>query len=160
MSIDRLGALSARLDLLEKQNRRLKRAGTLLLVVLGALLTMAFQAKDKDKKGSKSLEINKLTFKDADGVERGYLVVRKDGIGLGFAEDGTVRSGLILNADGAAVKFYKSGVANCGMGVQEGGVSLAIKGIAPGVDTGLNALLNGPGNSLVTTTVFDIPKKK
>lgn len=152
--------LARRVTQLERSNGRWRRFSLASILILGAVLTMAFQGKDKSK-GAKTLEISKLSLKSADGKARGWLVVRKDGIGLVFGDDNGARSGFVLGGDTAALKiFNQDGAVVAGVGVEQNGVITASKTGPNAVNSGLNALVNGTGNVLNAESVFTPPKTK
>lgn len=69
-----LDTLMQRLDHVERENRRLKRVGSMLLISIVSIVLMG-QAT-----GSKVVEAEKFILRDSDGNERGWLTVRK-GVG-------------------------------------------------------------------------------
>jgi len=151
--------LATRLTRLERENRRLKRAGAILLLVGAAGLALGFRAEDKPK--PKDLEASRIILKDVDGNVRGFLAASKDGVGLAFTEeDGDVRSALSLTKNGGAIRFMNdAGDPITGVGVQADGVSLAVKGAASRVSTNINALITSSGTALRADPFFDGKKK-
>jgi len=68
--------LANRVEKLERQNRRMKQAGTIILILAAAVVLMG-QAP-----GTRTVEANEFVLRDADGRIRGWLGVRDDNPGL------------------------------------------------------------------------------
>src|SRR5262245_40175697 len=102
MAAHELEQLLARVERLEKQNRRLKLLGLVVALVIG---TGVLMAAGQDKPPKKTVEANRLSFRDDDGTERGYMTATPDGLGLVFTGGGGSRSGLIVSKDGVVLQF-------------------------------------------------------
>jgi hypothetical protein len=85
-------ALTARLEKLEKQNRRTKQVGIVILILIGSVLLMG-QAATKT-----TLEANEFLLKDATGKVRGRLDISNAEPQLVFTHN--EKSGSILNGNG------------------------------------------------------------
>jgi hypothetical protein len=75
-------ALWSRLESLERQNRRIKRIGTLLLVLAGSVFLMG-----QATKAVKPVEATRFILKNAKGKKRAELGIRLDGPELAFFND-------------------------------------------------------------------------
>ncbi len=89
-----VGTLAQRLNIMERQNRRLKRMG--MVILAGAtVLTLMGQARL-----SRTVEAEKFILKDASGKVRAEIGMGEKGPALRFrAEDGKFRIGLGLVGD-------------------------------------------------------------
>ncbi len=72
-----LQAIVKRLDRLERQNRRMKQAGILLLVIVSAVLLIDLAAPK-----SRIVEAEKFVLRDSAGKPRGGLTVTEEGSAL------------------------------------------------------------------------------
>ncbi|MFQ5852935.1 MAG: hypothetical protein ACE5JU_20435 [Candidatus Binatia bacterium] len=112
--------LARRLDRVERENRRLKRAGVVALAVIGAVVLMG-QAT-----GSKVVEAENFTVRDASGRVRAEL--RMESLTGGWSprlkfydDDGKLRAvlGLVGN-DATELRFFKrNGKQRAGLSVWE-----------------------------------------
>ncbi|MBP1608904.1 MAG: hypothetical protein H6Q04_1139 [Acidobacteria bacterium] len=107
-----IDALWSRLELLERQNRRMKRFGIILLVLAGSLFLMGQAAKT-----SRTVEATKFILKNAKGKKRAELGIRLDGPELAFYDDkeqtllsiGLLEEGpglLVLKSDGKKIVSF------------------------------------------------------
>jgi hypothetical protein len=117
-----LDALVARLEKVETQNRRLKRAGVAVLVLLGAFLVMGGKDQTKDQ----ATHSSKFTLRDANGKDRAWLGMGKDGPTLRFLdENGAERAGLSMMKNGLALSWLDGrGKLMTGLSVQRSGVAV------------------------------------
>jgi hypothetical protein len=117
-----LEALVARLENVEKQNRRLKHIGVAVLIVLGACLAMGGKDQPKDQTAHSS----KFILRDGNGKDRAWLGMGKDGPALHFLdENGAERSGITMMKDGLAVSWLDPrGKLMSGLSVQRSGVAV------------------------------------
>ncbi len=166
---DTLGALEARVDRLERQNRLLKRIGFLSFLVLSAVFLMG-QGKPKPlpPKVIKSMEAGKFIVKDGRGVTRAefglfaekpalvfYDSAQNATLSLGFEEDGT---GLTLfdrnGQTAAALTFGPNGplLALCQRGTKRLNLSVTAQGPALGL-----VGRNGEAKAALALTADDNP---
>ena len=97
-----LQAVLEPLEKLERQNRRLKRAGLLALTAVGALLLMG-QATPK----SRTIEAEKFVLKDSAGKTRAVLSMILDEPGLAiYDEKGIKRADLFVTPNGPGLALY------------------------------------------------------
>lgn len=157
MTTNPFEALQARLDRLERQNCRLKRAGLAGLVVLGAGLALGFA----DQARPKPLEASQLILRDEEGNERGRLIVSKDGLALACTDEGAVRSSLVLSKNSGALKYYGQGRAPVsGVSAQSNGVGLGYRTGRDKADVGVNALMDVLGNTLTADPILAPQEKR
>jgi hypothetical protein len=97
-----LAAVVARLEKVERQNRRLRGAGIAVVVLAAAGLLMG-QAMPKERiVGAEGFQL-----KDRHGMLRAELVVDKDGPGLHLRDDnGKERAKLAVTKDGPRLALY------------------------------------------------------
>jgi hypothetical protein len=107
-------ALWARLESLERQNRRIKRIGVMLLILAGSIFLMGQAAKTV-----RPIEATKFVLKNAKGKKRAELGIRLDGPELAFYDDkeqtllsiGLLEDGpglIMLAADGKKLASFSS----------------------------------------------------
>lgn len=146
-----------RLQKLERENRWMKRAALVALLVVSSALALGFD----EKRGPKQLDPSQLMLRDEEGRERGRIIVSKDGIALVFTEEGQVRSSLVLTRNGAALKYLgTSRDPVSGVSVQSNGVGLGYRRTRDQNDVGVNALMDVLGNALANDPLLTIPEKK
>jgi hypothetical protein len=94
--------MEERLDRLERENRRLKRAGVVVLALIGAVVLMGHVV------GEKVIEAERFVLLDSSGQPRAVLAVAKSGSGLYlYDEKGKLRAGLVGGtADGTGLRVY------------------------------------------------------
>jgi hypothetical protein len=118
-NVENWQALAARLEKLEKQNRRIKGIGIVLLVLAAALVLMG------QTPGHRTVEANEFVLKDADGTVRGRWSVAA--LGPRF---------VLLDATG------KERVA---FNMNPGGAGLTLSDASGRARAHLVATVNGPG---------------
>ncbi len=98
--------LLKRLDRLERQNRRLKLAGSLMLIGF-AVLVMMGQAKPSNV--AKVIEAEKFILRNTDGKTRGVLLILDDGNPalVLFDKDGKMR----VRLDASKLGFFGVGLS-------------------------------------------------
>src|SRR5712691_2469647 len=106
-----LGAVLERLERIEKENRKLKRAGAGVLVLLGAVFLMGqsyvqharAEDADDDSAGARRVEAQSFVVRDAKGNIRAFFGMRPDGtMGLDLSDaSGALHASLGLSDDGA-----------------------------------------------------------
>jgi hypothetical protein len=107
-------ALWSRLELLERQNRRIKRLGTILIFIAGSIFLMGQAAKT-----SRPVEATKFILKNAKGKKKAELGIRLDGPELAFYDDkeqtllsiGLLEEGpgfLVFSSDGKKIASLSS----------------------------------------------------
>lgn len=147
MTLNPMDELLARVERLEKQNRRLKLLGFAVAVVVGTGVLMAAAADDKPQK--KTVEANRISFRDDDGNERGFMVATPEGLGLVFTAGGGARSGLVVNRDGVLLQYLDNqGRPLTGLSVQDSGVCVGFRSQNVGTNAGSNAIRDVIGSSL------------
>ncbi len=94
--------MEERLNRLERENRRLKRAGGVVLGVIAALLLMGHVV------GEKVVEAERFVLLDSSGQPRAVLAVAKGGSGLYLYDNkGKLRAGLVGGtADETGLTLY------------------------------------------------------
>jgi hypothetical protein len=97
-----LAAVMGRLERLERQNRWMKRAGAVVLVLAGVAVLMGGQGQP-----GKTGEPEKLVLRDDKGNERAWLGMARDGPVLRFRDEGgKERLWLGLVKDTPGLAFY------------------------------------------------------
>lgn len=134
-----LERLHERLDQLERQNRRWKLAATLMLVLGGAGILMAAQAKDKNEKIS---EMEKFVLRDPAGKQRAWFGVGKDGPALNFLnDDGNTGSSISMTNNGLVLRLNNNmGKFQAGINLNKSGIFLASYGTGNRIESGPNAI--------------------
>ena len=128
-----------RLERVEAQNRRIKRAGIALVAVVGAALLTGTALS----KSPTIVEAEEFHLVDEKGTIRAELLVDPDGVGLALSDgNGHVRVGLTVKANGV------SGLAF----IDEGGTGRATLGVDRDGSTALT-LFDTHGRSRVATGV-------
>jgi hypothetical protein len=148
-----LDRVLARLDRLERQNRRLKLLITAAVFLLGGVLALAawrpvpLQAEPSQ---SRAVEGDKLTLRDEHGHMRAGLAMGKDGPMLTFYdEQGKARAGLGVGRQGTALRFLDiNGRALSGISVEQGGLAVGYVDEAGQVHAGSDAIKNVVGFAL------------
>ncbi len=94
--------MEERLNRLERENRRLKRAGGVVLGVIAVLLLMGHVV------GEKVVEAERFVLLDSSGQPRAVLAVAEGGSGLYLYDNtGKLRAGLVGgSADETALTLY------------------------------------------------------
>lgn len=113
----------ARLEQLEQQNRLMKIAGLVLLVLVGATMLMG-QAGAK----SKTIEAETLIIRDVEGIERAWLGVAGEFTSL-FLYDpkGEKRLQISVSDNLAALSFFEEGEKiRTGLGILPSGSGLVL----------------------------------
>ncbi len=115
-------AVMRRLEKLERQNRWMKRAGAVVLLLAGAAVLMGGQDQPKGK----SAEPEKYVLRDDKGNERAWLGMAKDGPALRFRDEkGKDRVWLGLLKDTPGLVFSDdNGKRRAAMSTGKGTVSL------------------------------------
>ncbi len=95
-------SLARRVERVEGENRRLKRAGAVILAVMLALVLMGHVA------GEKVVEAERFVLLDSSGQPRAVLAVAKGGSGLYLYDNkGKLRAGLVGGvADETGLTLY------------------------------------------------------
>ncbi len=98
--------LERRLDRVERENRRLKQVGVVVLAVIAAVMLMGHGAP---RKVAKVVEAEKFVLRDADGRVRGRLHTKPDGTaGLSLLDKGgTRRIALSVSPKGSGFEVYE-----------------------------------------------------
>ncbi len=148
--------LGRRVDLLEKQNRRL-RAALVLATLLGGAVIVAQQVPASLAQAERDNgEKDRLTLQDKDGNHRAWLGMGADGApGLYFADpERKSRAVLTLGQGGLIIRLSGNDErATAGISVQPDGVALAVLGRDGKPAIGVNALRTDPGN------IFGLPDR-
>jgi hypothetical protein len=152
-SVPNLDSVLARLDRLERQNRRLRWAIAAAVLLAGGLLALAawrpapLQAEPSQ---SRALEADKFTLRDEHGTTRAGLSIGKAGPMLIFYDErGKARGGFGLSREGTAVRFLdNSGRAVAGLSVERGGVAVGYLDEQGQVHAGSDAIKNVVGFAL------------
>src|SRR5262249_26374403 len=116
-------ALAARLEELEKQNRRLKRGGLAILVVGCAAFLMGSQEHSPDQKSPAG---DPLSLRDAQGKERARWAVGPEGVVLRFLdENGIEQASMGSTREGMAFRLLDpKGRLVTGFSLERTGVAL------------------------------------
>ena len=119
-----LQAVVERLEKVERQNHRLRLAGAVALLLIGAVVLVgATTPKNTDHSTSdfkfKSVEVEKLVVRDKQGETRALLVVDKDGPGLMlYDSQGETRTSLTVDEAGPKLRLLDAkGRTRFGVGV-------------------------------------------
>jgi hypothetical protein len=135
MNEQTMETLVIRLESLERENRRLKRAGAVALAAITALVLMA-QATPAGV--AKLVEAEQFVLRNSSGDTRAVLAVGPDGsVGLGLSDEaGTARAWLSLGPQGspsfalfdrasrprATLRLWPDGVPRLALNDQDGNV--------------------------------------
>ena len=94
--------LARRLDRVERENRRLKRAGVVALAMIAAVILMG---QATESKVVKVIEAEKFVLRDGQGRQRAELFAHKDVSGLAFSDQkGRVR--IVMGVDKDSQTFH------------------------------------------------------
>ncbi|MFI5342135.1 MAG: hypothetical protein ACHQ7N_20145 [Candidatus Methylomirabilales bacterium] len=137
-----LVAVVARLEKVERQNRRLRGAGIAVLVLAAAGLLMG-QAMPK----TRIVEAEEFVLRDAAGKVRAMLGATKDWEGLNlYDENDRVRVRLDLRKDGPGLTLYEeNGKVRADLGAIKAGPRLILYDENGKPRAGLSVGLLGPG---------------
>ena len=116
-----LEGLTGRLERLERQNRRLRLGGALILVGIVSVATMG-----QGRAPGHAVEAQRFVVKDARGRTRAVLGATADGPGLNLYDpDGNARAALALNTENTSrLGFYdRQGKSRLVVDVAEDGTS-------------------------------------
>ncbi len=120
-----LEGLVDRLNELERQNRRLRRAGLVILIGLAALLVMG-QARTPRIVKADEVVAHKLTLRDDHGRPVAVLDVTKEGPGLVLGDAASdARAALLITEDGPAL-ILRHGKSRANLWLLQDGPSLKI----------------------------------
>jgi hypothetical protein len=140
-----------RVERLEKQNRKLKHAGVVALILAAAVFLMGQTAQKK------TVEANEFILRDANGNLRAALGVDKDGTGL-FLWDaaGKIRAALEVVADEPQLVLYDSaGKQSAALSIYKGVPGLGLFDSAGNPRATLDVGADGPGLTLSDQEGFE-----
>jgi hypothetical protein len=137
----RLEQLERRSSRLERENRWLKRAAALAGVLVGAAVLLAAQEQNKPPTAEK------FVLTDAQGRQRAWLGMDKDGPALRFLdENGRTSAGLSMGRDAIPIALYdREGRVQCGLAVERDGISMYTVGADGQRSVGRYAIKNTAG---------------
>lgn len=148
-SLSDLRNLGRRVELLEKQNRRLRVTVVLAILLAGAILVAqqvpaSLAQQERDTTGK-----DRLIVRDSNGHHRAWLGMGADGApGLFFADPERKSSALLtLGQGGLILRLSGNGdTPVAGICVQPDGVAVAVMGPEGKPAIGVNALRTDSGN--------------
>ena len=122
--IPELQAIRERIAELELQNRRLKRGGMAILVVLSAVILMGQVAPP-----ARVVEAQRFVIKDKDGKERGSFATIGKGSELTLGNiNAQPMMRLIVSTDASDLHFYGSSQSGMNLGVDTGNPDISMAG--------------------------------
>jgi len=117
-----LGNMAQRMDRLERENRRFKWIGVLVLVGIAALMMMG-QAKPSEV--AKVIEAEQFVLRDKNGKERGFLGVEKGVSGLTlYGKNKMLKATLAASEEGVGLLFSDNNGAGIGLSLEGGEAGL------------------------------------
>lgn len=142
--IPELQAIRERLLELELQNRRLKRSGFAILVVLSAVILMGQVAPTP-----RVVEAQRFVIKDKDGKERGWLGTIGKGSQLTLGNvNAEPMMRLIVSTDASDLHFFGSRQSGMNLGVDSGNPDISIAGAEQSGEARLTFGEEGPSLKL------------
>jgi hypothetical protein len=138
-----LEMLQTRLERLERQNRIFRRGGLATLLVAGAAALVAAQAPPKIQ----TMECERFSLKDAQGRERAWIGMAREGPVLRFLNDnGQERAGLEMGREGIVLRVLDSrGQLQSGLSLENSGVAVVALDNSGRRLVGENAIKNEAG---------------
>lgn len=157
MAATELDDLLIRVEKLEKQNRRLKRLG----LVLGLVLATGLLVGAQDKPAKKTVEANRISLHDDDGAERGHLTVTPEGLGIIYTGGGAPSAGLVVGRNGVLMQQLDgTGRPLTGVSVHSNGIDMGYRSSKVGTDSGTDAIRDVTGLSLQASPLLAKPGAK
>ena len=138
-----LEALQTRLQRLERQNRVFRRGALAMAIIASVAVLVAAQAPPR----SQTMQSERFTLKDAQGRERAWLGMGREGPVLRFLnENGRERAGLEMGREGIVLRVLDSrGRLQTGLSLENSGVAVVSIDATGRPLVGENAVKNEAG---------------